>query len=145
MSGSFKRDRQGTRSVAVARNTNEEKRVIRHIATVAVYVEDQDEALRFWTDQVGFTLTHEQAMGESRWLEVAPSGADSGLVIYPKAFMPHQEALKPSVVFGVDDIDATCERLVANGVKLEKEPEEFPWGKFASFLDTEGNEFGLRG
>lgn len=119
--------------------------MIRHIATVAVYVEDQDEVLRFWTEQVGFTLTQDRAMGEARWLEVAPPGADSALVLYPKAIKPDWDTLKPSVVFAVDDIEATCERLVTNGVKFEKELAPLPWGMFASFLDTEGNEFGLRG
>jgi lactoylglutathione lyase len=118
--------------------------MIRHVSTVAVYVADQDEALRFWTEQVGFELRAERAMGGARWLEVAPPGAASALVLYPKAMMPDWETRRPSVVFEVDDIEGTCSRLAANGVSFEKQLTEMPWGKFASFVDTEGNEFGLR-
>jgi lactoylglutathione lyase len=118
--------------------------MIRHVSTVAVYVADQDEALRFWTEQVGFELRAERAMGGARWLEVTPPGAASALVLYPKAMMPDWEARRPSVVFDVDDIEGTCSRLAANGVSFEKPLTEMRWGKFASFVDTEGNEFGLR-
>ena len=52
---------------------------------------------------------------------------------------------KPSVVFKCDDIDAACAALGKKGVKFAKEFTENPWGKFASFLDPDGNEFGLRG
>jgi len=119
--------------------------VITHIGTVAVYVTDQEMALRFWTDQVGFELKSERPMTESaRWLEVGPERADSALVLYPKALMDDWEARKPSVVFVVDDIEKTCERLTRNGVTLSQKLVDMAWGKFAAFLDTEGNEYGLR-
>lgn len=49
-----------------------------------------------------------------------------------------------SVVFVVDDIEAACERLTCNGVRLSQNLVAMAWGKFAAFVDTEGNEFGLR-
>jgi predicted enzyme related to lactoylglutathione lyase len=119
-------------------------RVIRHVSTVAVYVIDQDEALRFWTGKVGFELRAERPMGHARWLEVAPPGAASALVLYPKAMMPDWETRRPSVVFEVEDIEETCSRLAAAGVSFAKPLGDMPWGRFASFLDPEGNEFGLR-
>ena len=119
--------------------------MITHIGTVAVYVTDQDAALKFWTDQVGFELRTERAMTESaRWLEVAPPGAGSALVLYPTALMNDWQARKPSVVFVVDDIEGTCDRLARNGVTFSQALVDMAWGKFAAFLDTEGNEFGLR-
>jgi len=119
--------------------------MITHIGTVAVYVSDPDGALRFWTEQVGFELKSERRMTEStRWLEVAPPGADSALVLYPKALMDDWEARKPSVVFVVDDIEETFRRLVGNGVTFSQDLVDMAWGKFAAFVDTEGNEFGLR-
>jgi predicted enzyme related to lactoylglutathione lyase len=48
------------------------------------------------------------------------------------------------VVFEVEDIEATCSRLAEGGVSFAKPFTEMRWGKFASFVDTEGNEFGLR-
>jgi predicted enzyme related to lactoylglutathione lyase len=119
--------------------------MITHIGTVAVYVADQAEALRFWTDQVGFELKSERPMTESiRWLEVGPPGAETALVLYPKAIMDDWAARKPSVVFVVDDIEQTCDRLARNGVTFSQGLVEMAWGKFAAFVDTEGNEFGLR-
>ena len=94
--------------------------MIRHVSTVAVYVADQDEGLRFWTEQVGFELRAERSVGNARWLEVAPTGAASALVLYPKAMMPDWETRRPSVVFEVEDIEATCSRLAANGVRVRE-------------------------
>lgn len=79
-----------------------------------------------------------------RWFEVGPAGAASALVLYPKALMDDWESRKPSVVFVVDDIEAACERLTCNGVRLSQNLVAMAWGKFAAFVDTEGNEFGLR-
>ena len=119
--------------------------MITRIGTVAVYVSNPDAALRFWTQQVGFELKSERPMTEStRWLEVAPPGADTALVLYPKAIMDDWEARKPSVVFVVDDIEGTCDRLARNGVTFSQSLVDMAWGKFAAFVDTEGNEFGLR-
>jgi lactoylglutathione lyase len=120
--------------------------MIKHLTTVTVYVENQDEALRFWTEQVGFVLREQRPMGpNAMWLEVAPPGADTALMLYPKTIMADWESRRPSVVFMTDDIEETCARLATNGVQFAKELAQMPWGKFASFLDTEGNEFGLRG
>jgi lactoylglutathione lyase len=118
--------------------------MIRNASTVAVYVTDQGEALGFWTEQVGFELRAQRPLGSARWLEVAPPGAATALVLYPKAMMPDWETRRPSVIFEVDDIEATCSRLAANGVSFDKPLADMQWGKFASFIDTEGNEFGLR-
>jgi lactoylglutathione lyase len=119
--------------------------VITHIGTVAVYVTDQEAALRFWVDQVGFELKSERPMTDTiRWLEVGPARGDSALVLYPKTLMDDWNERKPSVVFVTDDVGRTCERLAANGVTISQPITEMAWGKFAAFLDTEGNEFGLR-
>jgi lactoylglutathione lyase len=116
------------------------------IATVAVYVDDQDRALWFWTKQVGFELRAEHPIGpDARWLEVAPRGAQSAIVLYPKAMMPDWQSRKPSIVFATEDIEATCAQLAANGVVFAKPLVQMQWSKFASFLDTDGNEFGIRG
>jgi lactoylglutathione lyase len=119
--------------------------MITHIGTVAVYVTNQEKALRFWIDKVGFELKSERPMTESvRWFEVGPKGADSALVLYPKALMDDWESRKPSVVFVVDDIEKTCDALTRNGVTFSQHLVDMAWGRFAAFVDTEGNEFGLR-
>ena len=62
--------------------------MIKNIATVGVYVDDQKKALQFWTDKIGFELRKSIDMGNGMtWMEVGPTGADSCLVLYPKKRM----------------------------------------------------------
>ena len=72
--------------------------MIRQVATVAVYVADQEKAKAFWRDKVGFEVRGEQSMGKiGSWLEVAPKGAQSCLVLYPQAAMDDWRERKPSI------------------------------------------------
>lgn len=119
--------------------------MIKQIATVAVYVEDQEKAKTFWTEKVGFEVVVEHPMGpNAKWLEVAPKGAESRLVIYPKAMMQGSEHMKASIVFQCDDVFGTYEKLKGNGVEFLSEPKEMQWGTFVQFKDEDGNEFLLK-
>jgi lactoylglutathione lyase len=121
-------------------------RMIRRMATVALYVDDQDAAVDFWTKQAGFEVRTRRSLGEGlgSWVEVAPSGADSCLVLYPRALSPDWAERKPSIVFDCEDVAATVARMKARGVMFSQELTVMKWGPFATFLDTEGNEHGLR-
>jgi lactoylglutathione lyase len=120
--------------------------LITNIATVAVYVEDQQAAKEFWTNKVGFEVKAEFPMGPNAyWLEVAPTNAQSHLVIYPKSMMPGHESLKASIVFNSDDVLGTYEKMKAKGVAFKGEPQEMQWGTFVQFTDEDGNEFLLKG
>ncbi|WP_093229124.1 VOC family protein [Thermoflavimicrobium dichotomicum] len=119
--------------------------MIKQIATVAVYVDNQEEALSFWRDKVGFEVRRNESMGPAgNWLEVAPSGAETCLVLYPKSVMPNWQEFKPSIVFICQDIQQTYEKLKANGVEFKEEPKKMRWGTFAIFKDPEGNEFVIK-
>ena len=119
--------------------------MITKIATAAVYVDDQQAAERFWTEQVGMVVHHSQEMGpEARWLEIGPKQAESRLVIYPKSMMKDWAERKPSIVFECDDIRKTHEEMAARAVEFTEEPKKMPWGMFAIFQDPDGNEFVLR-
>ena len=121
------------------------KFMIEKVATSAVYVTDQDKAIRFWGAQVGFEIRRDLPMGpEARWVEMAPPGADSCIVIYPKSMMEDWAERKPSLVFECEDIAVTHESVAGRGVEFSQEPKEISWGKFAIFLDSEGNWYGLR-
>ena len=115
------------------------------IATVAVYVANQGEAVRFWTERVGFVIHREKTMtADMRWVEVGPRGAESCLVLYPRALMQDWAERKPSVVFECPDLAKAHGEMVARGVAFQQPPTPMPWGPFAIFLDPEGNWFGLR-
>lgn len=120
--------------------------MIEKIATAAVYVDDQQEAVKFWTEQVGFEVHRDKPMGpQASWIEVGPPGAESCLVIYPKSMMEDWVERKPSIVFECDDVQRTYEEMRERGVQFTQPPQEMPWGPFAVFVDPEGNWFGLRG
>jgi lactoylglutathione lyase len=131
--------------VEVCKTPKEEPAVISKIATAAVYVDDQRQALQFWTKQVGFEVHREQPMGpHASWVEVGPRGAESCLVMYPKSMMADWAARKPSIVFECESLQKTYEELSERGVHFTQEPKEMPWGPFAIFIDLDGNWFGLK-
>ena len=118
---------------------------------VSIPVADQQRALEFYRDQLGFEVRADAPYGEEmgggeggRWLEVAPKGAQTGFVLYSAEAQGGEEpgGMSP-VVFDSDDIVGTCEDLKAKGVEVTVEPAEMPWGWWAQFKDSEGNEFGL--
>jgi lactoylglutathione lyase len=89
------------------------------IHTTSVYVENQQEALKFWTEKVGFEVKANYPMTpEASWIELTPKHAQSAIVIYPKALMPNWKELKPSIVFLCDNIDETVNELKSRGVKF---------------------------
>ena len=114
------------------------------IKTVGVYVEDQDRAVAFYVEKLGFEVRRRLPMGpNARWVEVAPPGALTCLVLYPRAMMANWAELKPSIVFHCPDVEAACRKLESAGVRVTMPPTPLPWGKFAKFADPDGNEFGL--
>ena len=118
--------------------------MIASIKTVAVYVSDQKEALRFYTKKLGFEVRRTESMGpDGTWVEVAPRGAVSRVVLYPRALMKDWEYRRPSIMFGCEDTEATYRELSRRGVKFTQVPKRMPYGTFAQFVDLDGNEFVL--
>ena len=76
---------------------------------------------------------------------MAPAGAESRLVLYPKAMMPNGNELKTSIVFECGDVQATYDTMKDRSVEFTDEPRQMAWGTFAKFRDPEGNEYLLRG
>ncbi len=121
-------------------------KMIKQIATVAVYVEDQQKALEFWTQKAGFEVYANHPMGPAaNWIEVGPKGAGSRLVLYPRTMMKNWQEQKASIVFECDDIHQTYERMAANGVTFLQAPNQMAWGTYATFEDVDGNQYLLKG
>ena len=119
--------------------------MIEKIATAAVYVENQRQAVEFWTKQVGFTVHRENRMTpDTGWIEVGPEGAGSCLVLYPKSLMKGWAERKPSIVFECENVRTAFEAMRERGVHFSQEPTAMPWGLLAIFDDGDGNRFGLR-
>jgi catechol 2,3-dioxygenase-like lactoylglutathione lyase family enzyme len=118
------------------------------IVVTSVLVDDQEKALRFYTDVLGFVKKSDVPMGPARWLTVVspedPDGTE--LLLEPDehpAARPFKEALVadgiPATSFGVDDIDAEVKRLKGSGVRFTQEPTEMGPVTTAVFDDTCGN------
>ena len=114
--------------------------MIRYVKFVSVPVRDQDRAVAFYRDVMGFTVATDAPYGDTRWIEIAVPGADTRLVFSARTDDMTPEV--PTVVFVSDDVQADFDRLRGKGVKFTTEPTETPWAKgayYALFLDTENN------
>ena len=118
------------------------------IAVTSVLVDDQEKALRFYTDVLGFVKKNDIPLGEARWLTVVspqdPDGVE--LLLEPDehpAARPFKEALAndgiPATSFGVDDVRAEFARLRGLGVAFVQEPVVMGPVTTAVFDDTCGN------
>ncbi|PML43771.1 glyoxalase [Vibrio lentus] len=118
------------------------------IVVTSVLVEDQDKALDFYTNILGFIKKTEVPLGEHKWLTVVSPQEQSGveLLLEPMAFEPakqYQDSLKeagiPWTSFAVDDVNAEYERLVDLGVDFSIAPREAGSMMIAVLDDTCGN------
>jgi catechol 2,3-dioxygenase-like lactoylglutathione lyase family enzyme len=118
------------------------------ISVTSVLVDDQDKALRFYTDVLGFRLKHDIPMGVHRWITVVSPETPDGteLVLEPDehpAARPFKEALVadgiPFTMFAVEDVSSEYERLRELGVRFTQEPTDMGPVVTAVFDDTCGN------
>jgi catechol 2,3-dioxygenase-like lactoylglutathione lyase family enzyme len=118
------------------------------IVVTSVLVDDQEKALRFYTDVLGFEKKEDVPLGEARWLTVASSQDPDGveLLLEPDshpAAKPFKQALVadgiPFTSFGVDDVKSDYERLSRRGVRFTQPPTEMGAVTTAVFDDTCGN------
>jgi len=115
------------------------------IKTVGIYVEDPEASLKFYTDALGFELRRKEPLGDTgqHWIEVAPPGSETSLVVYARSLMPDWASRKTSVVFHCADVRGVCRELEGRGVRITMKPAEMEFGTFAAFEDPDGNQFGM--
>ena len=118
------------------------------INLASVFVDDQQKALRFYTETLGFRVKHNIPLGEHAWITVVSAEAPEGteLLLEPDAHPavpPYMKALVedgiPATSFAVDDVKAEHERLVAKGVRFVQPPTDLGIVVTAVFDDTCGN------
>ena len=114
----------------------------------SVYVDDQEKALRFYTDVLGFRKKQDIDLGEARWLTVVSPDEPDGveLLLEPDshpAARPFKQALVddgiPFTSFAVDDVERETERLRGHGVTFTQAPTDMGPVTTAVFDDTCGN------
>jgi catechol 2,3-dioxygenase-like lactoylglutathione lyase family enzyme len=119
-----------------------------------VLVDDQEKALRFYTDVLGFVKKTDVPVGDAKWLTVVSPEAPDGveLLLEPDshpAARTYKDALVadglPYTSFAVDDVQAEYERLKGRGVRFTQEPTNMGEVTTAVFDDTCGNLIQIAG
>lgn len=118
------------------------------IIVTSIFVQDQDKALEFYLEKLGFVKKEDEPAGEFRWITVvSPDDLDgTELLLEPNDHPAAKEYQKkifadgiPATMFGVVDIRKEYKRLMENGVKFTMEPTEMGRVTIAIFDDTCGN------
>ena len=118
------------------------------IRLTSVYVDDQDKALRFYTEVLGFVKKADFSQGQYRWLTVAspeePDGTELQLALNDNpAARAYQQALfqqgQPAAMFFTDDIKGDYERIKARGAAFTLPPTDVTASTIAMLNDTCGN------
>lgn len=123
--------------------------MINKIGKITIYVNNQEDAKKFWTEKLNFVVKFEQPMGPNmKWLEVGPSESEfTTFVLYDKNLMKNQNptanVLHPSIILSTTDIDGTYNEMKGKGVEVGQ-LMKMPYGSMFSFKDMDGNEYLVR-
>jgi predicted enzyme related to lactoylglutathione lyase len=118
------------------------------IKVTSLYVDDQDKALRFYTEVLGFAKKTDFSNGPYRWLTVAPAEEPDGVELQlalnsDPAAKTYQQAIfqqgQPAIMFFTDDVKGDYERIKARGAEFTMPPTEVPGSTIAKLKDTCGN------
>jgi predicted enzyme related to lactoylglutathione lyase len=118
------------------------------IKVTTLHVDDQDKALRFHTETLGFTKKNDFSQGPYRWLTVVPAEDPNGVELQlalnnNPAAKAYQQAIfqqnQPAIMFFTDDIKADCEKIKARGAEFTMPPTDVTGSTIAMLKDTCGN------
>jgi catechol 2,3-dioxygenase-like lactoylglutathione lyase family enzyme len=122
------------------------------IIHVALVVRDYDEAIRFYTEKLQFTLIEDtyQPEQDKRWVLIAPPGSTGSALLLARASTPEQERVignqtggRVFLFLGTDDFWRDYHRMVAAGVTFVRAPKVESYGTVAVFEDLYGNRWDL--
>ncbi|MGD6993067.1 VOC family protein [Sutcliffiella horikoshii] len=122
--------------------------MISKLGQVMLYVNNQDEAVKFWTEKVGFQVISEEDNGEGmRWIEIAPSKeSETNIILHNKEFVakmsPELNLGTPSLMFFTEDLEGLYGKLTEENVTVG-EMVHMPSGKVFNFADGEKNYFAV--
>ncbi|UKS29720.1 VOC family protein [Paenibacillus sp. HWE-109] len=121
--------------------------MINKIGQVMLYVNDQDECLKFWTEKAGFSVVAEEKNEYMRWIEIAPTNdAQTSFVLHNKAVIakmqPELNLSTPSLLFFSDELDSLYQDFKDKDITVG-ELVTIPSGRVFNFADNEGNYFAV--
>ncbi len=115
--------------------------MIKRIKFLGIPVSNQDRALAFYTEKLGFRVLTDQAFSdEQRWIELSIPGAETGVVLFTPKGHENLVGTFVNTSWEVDDIDKTYSELQSKDVEFKGPPEKQPWGTFLMLKDSEGNQ-----
>ncbi len=118
--------------------------MIRRIKFLGIPVRDQDRALRFYTEKLGFRiLTDQEFTPSQRWIELSIPGAETGVALFTPDGHEDRIGTFVNTSWEVENIGKVYDELSARGVEFEGPPQKQPWGTFAVMKDSEGNQIVL--
>jgi len=118
--------------------------MITHLKFMSIPVADQDRALKFYTEKLGFKVATDQEMAPGRrWIELRLGKAESRLVLFTMDGEEGRVGTRMNCALACDDVEATWRQLSERGVEFTAPPTKQPWGTFAIMKDSEGNQFVL--
>ncbi|PIC56416.1 glyoxalase/bleomycin resistance/extradiol dioxygenase family protein [Sporosarcina sp. P12(2017)] len=122
--------------------------MINKIGQIMLYVQNQDEAVDFWTEKVGFTVISDEDNGQGmRWIEIAPTKeAETSMILHNKGMIadmqPELNLGTPSLLFFTDDLEKLHSTLSNENVTVG-EMVNMPSGRVFNFADSEQNYFAV--
>ena len=113
--------------------------MIKQVKFVSIAFEDQDRALAFYSEKMGFLVATDRPFtAEQRWIELTIPGAETGIVLF------RMDGEKPggrmNFSLSCSNIEETYKELSARGVQFIQPPTKQEWGTFAMMVDSEGNK-----
>lgn len=123
------------------------ERMINRIGQIMLYVNNQDEAVKFWTEKAGFVVVGEENQQGFRWIEIAPTQeAETSFVLHNKELIaqmqPELNLGTPSIMLFTDKLEELYKRFVDNEVTVG-ELVTMPSGRVFNFADHENNYFAV--
>ncbi|WP_188066631.1 VOC family protein [Brevibacillus brevis] len=121
--------------------------MISKVGQIMLYVNNQDQAVNFWTEKLGFRVVSEEKNGEMRWIEIAPAqGAETSIVLHNKELVakmsPGMNLGTPSLLFFSENIEELRNDLMNKNVKVG-DIVTMPSGRVFNFADDEENYFAI--
>lgn len=122
--------------------------MIAKIGQIMLYVNNQDEAVQFWTEKIGFSVISEEDNGQGmRWIEIAPTkDVETSFVLHNKELIakmqPELNLNTPSIMFFTDSLDELYKDLSDKKVTVG-EIMTLPSGRVFNFADNEENYFAI--
>ncbi|WP_066190864.1 VOC family protein [Gracilibacillus timonensis] len=121
--------------------------MINKVGQIMLYVNNQDEAVKFWTEKIRFHVKSDETEGDMRWIEIAPTKeAETSLILHDKQFIanmePEMNLDTPSLMFFTKNLDQLHDDLSSKNITVG-EIENMPAGRVFNFSDHEQNYFAV--